>query len=694
MARLPGIDYSKPVLSLGRADVYGPIRVATAEANALAKVGGAALALGEIEKGLQNDRGIVKFSEASEEATTLIALHKTRPPTGTSVDEMKEGLDEIQSRYITDEMGRWERKAFESSWDNFRSQNTENFIVRHVFAMNKEQRLLNAAHVQNLAETPGGMEAATLAIDGFEMLTPSEKAVMKAEATIAHEVANVERIISYGNADEILLFQKLYSAEEYQGEFGEAQRATALGWLDRAYKTRAAGELAFNEQEKARFAGDLELATSRGQPEGSPVNITRAFNLDQITGAKRTQLLRLWDKTQADKQDKAHAQALVSNSLAGGIPLDPKNTIHKDAVNNSYALAAVQITGQEGMVAANGTLNRQGRNALYQHGVNLAVRTNILPAQLTANLRTFAIAGTPNRVAELANIYRILERDAPQTLQGIGREQQAVYATVATMDRAGMPLIDAVEIARRNAKVNPEQRKVLSAQYQSQGTSVGERLKTAMSNSDLPTSGWRDWVPFMDDRVAPSPAIEATFGALEQEYFTLTNGDGDAAANLALRETQRIFAPSGINGESRMMAFSPEVWSGLNTEQLQGQLRSLAEDVGLEKEYEDGKFIIVPDAQTQVEATKTYGIYVKDDVGLPQTLINEEGMPIRFEPSVAKQRSEAIGEAREAHTLAEADRKERLAEHQLRLEQLKEFTVPLREKVKEKHRGDSIPPMK
>ena len=627
--KLPNINYDTPVQTLGRRDISGPLSVANAQASALQKAGNLALDVGTIAKGIEYDKGMVKFTKAAREVEELTADYKTRPPSLSSVKEFETDVASIQGNYDNSDMGYFERRKFNEQWSDYKARKQTEFSVAHVYAMNKEQRTQTVAETISLAEA-GDLPTSLGIINEATMFTESEKTEMRSDVTVAHEVSNVERAMKNGDPAELGMFVEMYDSPNYVGEFGEEQRASVHRWLKRAHETSTAEELASNEHQRAESASNLELAVSRGQPEGDPANIEKSYFRGDIDATKRTQLHKMWDSHQESLQELANMQALVSNAMTNGEPLDPKNPIHKQAVENAYETRSMQYSS----LSLSPAEQQQARQELLQYGTNLAVKTNIMPPQMKADMRRYAIAGTPRSVVQMANTFRVLEREAPQTLDGIGREQQAIYSSVASLDRAGMPVADAVELARKNAKVTPE----LKAEYRQSLSQIdstsGDRLQSAM-NADSGLNPWYNWLPMTDNKPVMTPALSASYAALEQEYYTLTGGNIDEASTLALREVQRTFSPSSINGDRKMMAYAPERWTGLESDQLRGQLKTLTKKHG----FPVDDAMIVSDAQTAVDTIpKTYAVYKLDETRLPTILMGEDGQPVRFTPSVAKQR--------------------------------------------------------
>lgn len=622
--KLPSIDYNKPVQTLGRRNISQPITVANAEAEALSRLGGVASDIGMIAKGVSEDEGTLRFADAAREVEEAYADHKTRPPTPTSVAEFEGTVSEIEDRYDDKEMDFYARRSFQSHFRDFKTRRQANFSIEHIYATNRQQRDTTKAKVSSVAGA-GDLDTALSIIGDSKMFSDNERAEMSAEVQVHWEVEQAQRIIVGGDPNELFELRKGYEPDNYKGYLNEDKRQSVHLWLDRAYKTADATELSNVERDRQLIASELEMATFNGQPEGNPVAIEVAFQRDLINGTKRTQLLKLWDSGSAETENEAQLRNVVSHAMNNNIPLDPSNPLHKRAVDLVYA----EAIGDYDLRLPNTPLAQRPalRQRAAQIGANLAVKTNILPSQLKGEFRAYAMAGQPADVEVYANTFQALQTHSPQVLHNIPTEQAAIYTTVASLTRAGMGTTEAVELARENIRLAPEQATARRTEFNSLPESSATRLYDRIDDSEM--DPWFGGPPDI------SPAMSTSYEALEGVYFTQMGGDIELASQAAYNHLLRIYRPTEVNGNYEMMPYSPEAFSGLTSDQLHSQKVSIAKKHNVSV---DDVMVVSDGATAQEAAPKSYPLYKTDEFGLPRILTDKDGYPVRFTPSVAVER--------------------------------------------------------
>ena len=632
MARLPGINYSTPVQSLGRQDIYGPIRVANAEAATLAKVSGLAAQYEGIRRGAEHDNALVAFTRASEETNQLVAQYKTRPPTEENAAELADAITVVKDRHRHD-LGTHGNRAFDKSWLGFASQKRTEFGVYQTFALNNEARAATELHVDNLARG-GDLETSLGLIGSSAMFTETEKTGMRINAKVAYHSDLVERTGRGGTPEEMLdLIARIQDVDgEYTDVFTQSQRNTAVHFLETKHESRTKDEVAALLHEQERFASDLEVKIRGDEMGGDLIGIERAFDSGKITGAKRTQLILAWQEQEQERQDRAERAALISQSLENQIPLDRKNPIHVDAVDEAYASRMAIANDPENTPQQ----KRIGINEAFSYGMNLAIKSNIMPEKMKADFRRFAIAGDSGSVQFLSNMYEQLVIEAPQTLNEIGIHESAIYGSVSNLLRAGMDLDVAVEISRNNARIPEGERDVLAERYKAEDKAPGERLQKQIGSS---TKFWRR-------TPTASAAQENSYNALEHAYYQLTGGDVEVASNLAFQELSRIYSRTDVNGRAQSMPYAPERETGMTEDELRGQLKTIARKNKIPIENLE----ISPDAQTgRDRGVKSYAMWQINDMGLPEPVVDDNNMPVRWEPDIKAHRQTKVDAAKIEH---------------------------------------------
>ena len=631
MARLPGINYSTPVQSLGRQDIYGPIRVANAEAATLAKVSGLAAQYEGIRRGAEHDNALVAFTRASEETNQLVAQYKTRPPTEENAAELADAITVVKDRHRHD-LGTHGNRAFDKSWLGFASQKRTEFGVYQTFALNNEARAATELHVDNLARG-GDLETSLGLVDSSTMFTETEKAGMRVNAKVAYHSDLVERTGRGGTPEEMQeLIARIQDVDGgYTDVFTQSQRNTAVHFLETKHKSSTKTEVAALLHEQERFASDLEVKIRGDEMGGDLIGIERAFDSGKITGAKRTQLILAWQEQEQKRQDMAERASLINQSLENQMPLDRKNPIHKEAVEEAYAARSI-IAKQPGLMPREKAI---AEHYALDYGMNLAIKTNIMAEEMKGDFRKYAIAGSPERVAQFANAYQNLVREAPQTLDAIGIHESAIYGTVSELNDTGMDLAMAVEIARHNAMIPEREKEVLDERYKAEDNNSNDRLgKKIASATDLLA-----WTPDASSR------MQGSYNALENAYYRRTGGDIERASNLAFQELSRVFSRTDVNGRGQMMAYSPERQTGMTTDELRGQLKTEARKLKVPID----KLVVVPDAQTSRDQdVKSYVLYKIDDFDMLVPVVIDD-IPVRWTPDTTAARQVKVDAGRAEH---------------------------------------------
>ena len=579
--KLPEIKYSTRVTSLVSANPWNPIKDMKAQAATLSAIEGVASTMEGIYDGIEKDKAVQTY------AASIAAMSEAQGKAATNPNPL-ERPNMLRERAVdldTKAKEMLSNTAYRSYNNAFRTKSAEiinNFTIKSTIEANTIQRKSFAKEAMGIARS-GDYSTAEEMINNATMFSDEEKVEFRSDARLEAENGTIERVKYSNNPLLITSVLENMVSEDYTGPLVGDKREAAIADLQNALAVSTAETNAKIAHENGRIYGDLKLAVNRGK--AGIVEIDKAYddNPDVITEARRADLMMAAENYATKKKKGAELTGLVEYSLLNGEPLNNKNSDHNKAVNNYYE-----------------------KNPTFDLGIELAAKTNIMPDLMEDEFSRLAFLGKPDRVLQIANAHEILQRRSPLSLEAIGTKQNAIYGTVSSLYRGGVPLDEAVQIARDNAAKPEEEKRQLGINY---GIEIREnpslgRLESQMDSSDL-----------FDISISPFGApstpssLAASYSALELEYYKHTNGDIDMAKELAFRHVSRVFSSSEINGKDQVFAYSPERVTGLPVKYLTKDLRKQARKFGLDPD----KVMVVPDATTgRDKGIKSYPIYAID----------------------------------------------------------------------------------
>ncbi|MEW8228531.1 MAG: hypothetical protein AB2748_22620, partial [Candidatus Thiodiazotropha endolucinida] len=148
---------------------------------------------------------------------------------------------------------------------------------------------------------------------------------------------------------------------------------------------------AIANRRREKVASDLELRVFGGN--GSEDEINAAFESDLISGPKRTQLIKELSRQAGEAASAQQREYLIST----GLPLDPKDKKHRQAVDEAFA--------------------RLG--ATSPVAIALTKQTGILPGSVRAVFRTAARSGEGHAVKQALELYTAIDDQVPLALDDL-----------------------------------------------------------------------------------------------------------------------------------------------------------------------------------------------------------------------------------------------------------------------------------
>jgi len=614
VSKLPGIQYTGTP-SMGREDPYGPINVARAQSTALQSIGAGIGRVADAYVAIETEQG----DNAATASLSELAAHDAEARTNPNVDERLKQFESavaktssIYSKGLSGTATKAFSERFEKASTAMRDQLASDVVVDKY----NEQRDITESVVLEAARQ-GHKNEAYARIGASQVFSDNEKYKIRQAVDLEHELGDIERTVASLDPQRISDKLEIVDNEDYKGPLQDSNRRTAVNELKKALSMSLSAEQARVSQEDAFMASELELGVEsgvttesdvdnafwgEGQYEGRPI----------ITGAKRTQLLGEIRDRYAKVNQFNDNVARVNQAVKSGVGLSPSNKDDIKAVNDWYD--ALESSGIQGQEKAYRTME-------------MISRTNIMPSKVRDDFERIALVGSPESMAYQADLYRALDRRAPQVVSDIGTDYKAVYQMYNSYINGGATQATAVEKSREILSIEPTTRAMrqqLYAQKYGDIEAHREGFQSELANNEHG----------MDISIMPTGAPDlysdqafAAYKAVEYAYYQLT-GDFGAASEFALRDFKQIFSPSELNGEAKIMPYAPErEYNDIPFDELEGSLLQFYDDYNLE----DKAPYIMPDEITARDARgeRSYKVWYNDEFGFPKPF------DVRWQPDAA-----------------------------------------------------------
>lgn len=325
------------------------------------------------------------------------------------------------------------------------------------------------------------------------------------------------------------------------------QNATGLGTVESNIATRTAGLQTRHQVEDLYTTGALTPAE-------------RAGYLSQI------------DRNVLDRHTQMAAADALHEALDGGLPLDPSNADHRQALASAFEQDTTGLTpGVPGPAQGVTRLARipVGAPAWQNIAMAYAERTRMLPEQALAWIREGVRSPEPRIAAAASQFYGSVNAAAPDALSQVDTSTKSMAATIGSMISAGAEPQRAVETARTNVlEASPELIKRREAQYMPLAKQSDAALKTLIGRDY--SGGFFHADPKADEGLA------SLFNDQASHYYEKT-GDINLARELAWGDLKRIYGPTRINGDATIMAFPLERF-GVKPEEAHGEIQKFLTD--------------------------------------------------------------------------------------------------------------------
>lgn len=431
------------------------------------------------------------------------------------------------------------------------------------------------------------------------------------------------------------------------------------------------------KQASSDYAAMVSLLVSRG--EYGYKDLDKDLKSGKIDVEKYVQLSKELDSKFKTDTDSAVNYGIIADRLAGkpGV-IDLENPQMKKDIEGYFEKVI--------MTAVDGKDDNIRINAI----VDYVKTVGVVPKQLIGGMKSAFRTGTADQIRAYADIVGQIKEHNPAIFNDFPKEEVAFGEVVADMVNAGEKPEEAVKIAKE--LVNPANRAVVQERT--------DKIKTRKKEDyQKEVRGVFDsWIPFAGVKIDPNTqagaAVVADYKTEYDAYYKMT-GNENVSRQHALAVVKGVYGVTEFNGKA-VMAHPPEKYysvQGLENQnwmvqQLMDDVRAEGTIPGVEikpgsRTPQTGEMQTLPGIQgammlkniesigavfnqsdpleerlrlvsdnttERMAATGKPGylVYFINDAGAPVPVLNKQGHPVRWAPTVERGKKTAITEARKA----------------------------------------------
>ena len=465
------------------------------------------------------------------------------------------------------------------------------------------------------AADSGNLAMAQFIIENIEDLDPVDAKKFAIEAERRVEVYEVTQAIRSTDRETIATMQALLDDPNYSGLLSEAQRKNAIADLKARDKFLNKEFVQDRLKQNQIFISDSFVGIEQGTFTLRDVEAgyelwkrddTNPQAIDPATRLRMRNAINARNKAMQEQQDwMSMGQQIIAN---GG---NKDNPDHRKAVN-----AVVEGEDIKDPMEL----------------VDIAVKTGgIMPQRLKDFMTTAALHNAENGAETIPvalSAYNSMIDAEMHLGDDLGKEADWVLGDAALLTRTGMKPMEAYEIARENARLEPELREAREQAYKAlKPVETNLDALQGLMDDDTSLFGFEQGLTSGWDSPAANDQIFSQFSGATQVHYMRT-GNIALAQTRAWQDIKARWSPTGTGaimlsddlGENeikadvvRPMELPPERVYGISSEESNTRLRMFAEAEDLPFE----KLMIVSDNMTKRQG-KDYAVMVLDtETGFP-----------------------------------------------------------------------------
>jgi len=397
------------------------------------------------------------------------------------------------------------------------------------------------------------------------------------------------------------------------------------------------------KEQTEQKVGLLEIAIDEGKADRTTLEAYKRAGVIKPGSTEDVRLsariTTMEEKAAVEAAERAERQDIVSGALSGGRPIDPTDAKSRGMVDDDFE-ERVQTWAPE---------VREANSVGYANRVGFV--PDAMKAQLVGGMRST----DPDKRLASARLYGRLRATNPALVNGLPGDVSSDAYFLMESQRKGMTPKEAIDALSFAEKMTPEDIQARDSIF-----TKGLGAKQTIAVSHIRNEMARDKAIkdekalFGGDFVAP-PEMLADVVYLAQRAYR-KHGDMEAALSAAYDQARRVWGPSVINGEPRMMKNAPEVIYGIPemnaTDNAKWMREQAAKEFGVDKPKEL-RFVEAPGLTTR-EGRPTYFVMRETGDGITQLSKGRETWVPQWQSSPAKAKIDKDRAADNAQKLKQA----------------------------------------
>ena len=246
--------------------------------------------------------------------------------------------------------------------------------------------------------------------------------------------------------------------------------------------------------------------------------------------------------------------------------------------------------------------------------------TGIMPSAYAGKVQADLTSTDPDTQIYALKQINLVNETSPEFGESF-TDNERLAATIYKF--SGNP-IEAIRVATNKGEVTPDQRKVLERQFTKDIDS--KALLSELNDERFDNDG------FWDDPMSTTPQISNAFESTFKHFYVLSNGNTEAAKELAYEKISKDWSVSELSGKKRVQFMAPESinYGQESNDWLKYDFEMFSKKHGgLPEEFQLTTDIITVNTKGQ----KSWSVSRLNENGLIEPLRNEDGELIRYSPS-------------------------------------------------------------
>lgn len=381
----------------------------------------------------------------------------------------------------------------------------------------------------------------------------------------------------------------------------------------------------YRDQQREKFAPQLaQLESNIVNETAGPTDKANAWSLFQKGAYNTTQLtgaLAQIDRSMKESAKKGLTLEQARAAYTAGTPLDPEE--NKKGV---------------GLLFQDLTKNTQpGTPEFTNRALDITAKVGIAPDPAISWARSSLNGGNPQQAAQAADLIARLDDTNPRAMAyAMDPKTKAISGMINEAVRSGAEAQGAVEMARKNASLAPEDVKTLDQRWSLAG--AGKTQATGLTKLLSQDATFK---PHFWNSVPTVPLqMQSEFDALTKDYYRYTGGDVNQARGMAARDLKHVWGVSEVNGSKELMPYAPEaMFPGLTKEVVREDIASSVKGLNID----GAKVKLIPDpVRTARTQGSTWNLAAPDENGLLDIVKGKNGNPLLYRLPVMHSDVEAV----------------------------------------------------